>query len=362
MRIKRSLAAFVFGLFTLAGAAQNEKEQVSFNPHWYMQINAGASHTIGEADFSDLISPAAALSGGYQFTPLWGLRFGVSGWQAKGAWASPKSVYDYNFLQGNVDATLDLGNLFCGYNYKRIFNPYIFLGVGVNGAFNNDEAVALNDAGNLMEYLWRDNKISVAGRGGIGAGFRLSDHVYFNLEVNANLLTDKFNSKKGDNVDWHFNALAGIAIKFGKTHKKVEPVVEEEPVPVKPVEETPKQEVKKEEPQKPVEAKVEPLRVNVFFLINSSDIRSAEKSKLMNLAKYMKENPTKKVSVCGYADKETGTPAINSRLSQNRAKAVAELLKKEGIAEDRITVDYKGDTVQPFGDSDKNRVAICISE
>lgn len=361
MRIKRNFAAFVLSMFTLAGAAQNAKEQVSFNPHWYMQINAGASHTIGEADFSDLISPAAALSGGYQFTPLWGLRVGLSGWQAKGAWASPKSVYDYNYLQGNVDATLDLGNLFCGYNYKRIFNPYIFLGVGVNGAFNNDEAVALNDAGYPLEYLWRDNKISVAGRGGIGAGFRLSDHVYFNLEVNANLLTDKFNSKKGENVDWHFNALAGFAIKFGKTHKKAAPVVEET-VPVQPVEEAPKKEEKKDEPLKKTEVKAEPLRVNVFFLINSAHIRNAEKSKLMNLVKFMKENPTKKVSVCGYADKETGTPSINKNLSQKRAKAVAEILKKEGIAEDRITVDYKGDTVQPFGSADQNRVAICISE
>lgn len=82
----------------------------------------------------------------------------------------------------------------------------------------------------------------------------------------------------------------------------------------------------------------------------------------MNLVKFMKENPTKKVSVCGYADKETGTAAINKKLSQERAKAVAEILKKEGIAEDRITVDYKGDTVQPFGAADQNRVAICISE
>ena len=91
-----------------------EEGKTVFNPHWFMQVQAGASHTVGEAKFGDLISPAAALNVGYQFTPLWGLRAGLSGWEAKGAWVSPETIYKYNYLQGNVDATLDLSNLFCG--------------------------------------------------------------------------------------------------------------------------------------------------------------------------------------------------------------------------------------------------------
>ena len=115
-----------------------------------MQVQGGVGYTVGEADFGDLISPAAALNFGYQFTPVWGLRFGVSGWQAKGGWASPATTYKYNYLQGNVDVTLDLGNLFCGYKADRLFNPYFFVGVGLNGAFNNDEAVALHNQGYEM--------------------------------------------------------------------------------------------------------------------------------------------------------------------------------------------------------------------
>ena len=30
------------------------------------------------------------------------MRFGLSGWQSKGAWVSPESVYQYKYLQGNV--------------------------------------------------------------------------------------------------------------------------------------------------------------------------------------------------------------------------------------------------------------------
>lgn len=45
-----------------------------------------------------------------------------------------------------------------------------------------------------------------------------------------------------------------------------------------------------------------------------------------------------------------------------RANAVAEALKAKGITENRINVDYKGDTVQPFSTAEENRVSICIAE
>lgn len=64
----------------------------------------------------------------------------------------------------------------------------------------------------------------IVGRGGLGANIRLSDHVFVNLEVNANALSDKYNSKKAGNADWQFNGLVGFTFKFGKTYKKTEPV------------------------------------------------------------------------------------------------------------------------------------------
>lgn len=223
-------------VFAQEGVLSSRKAEdggkVFFNPHWQLQVQAGAAHTVGEAAFKDLLSPAAALSVGYRFTPVWGVRAVLGGWQARGAWVNPLSKYKYNYLQGNVDATLDLGNLFCGYNHRRVFNPYFFAGVGLNGAFNNDEAVALADAGYDLEYLWSGKKISVAGRAGLGVGIRLTERLALNLEVNGNVLTDKFNSKKAGNADWQFNALAGFTIKFGKSSKCVAAPVKREETPV----------------------------------------------------------------------------------------------------------------------------------
>ena len=101
---------------------------------------------------------------------------------------------------------------------------------------------------------------------------------------------------------------------------------------------------------------------NVFFTINSTYIRKAEGEKLEKLAEWMKANPDFNVALVGYADKETGTPDGNMKLSENRAKVVKERLVKLGVPAERISTAFKGDTVQPFAENNKNRVVICTLE
>lgn len=47
-----------------------------------------------------------------------------------------------------------------------------------------------------MDYLWTEGKFLVAGRLGLGCNLRLNDRLAINIEGNANILSDKFNSKK----------------------------------------------------------------------------------------------------------------------------------------------------------------------
>ena len=97
MKTKCSLFVVLLLLCTSTLFAQSETkaDNVEFNPHWYLQLQGGVAHTVGEAKFKDLISPAAAIYAGYHFTPVWGVRAGFSGWQAKGAWVN-KNRLDYN--------------------------------------------------------------------------------------------------------------------------------------------------------------------------------------------------------------------------------------------------------------------------
>ncbi len=363
MYLRRKILITVLAISGTVMFAQEQRikepEKITFKPHWFIQTQVGVAHTVGEAKFTDLISPAAALNVGYKFAPAFGARVGISGWQAKGGWVNPQQTYQYKYLQGNVDIMADLSTLFCGFNPKRVFNGYIFAGAGLNRGFDNDEANALDTRTYELEYLWQEGKFLVAGRFGLGCNLRLNDRLSINIEANANALSDKFNSKKAGNCDWQLNALVGLSIKLGKSYTKTAPVYyEAEPAVV----EQPKPAPVVEQPQPKKEVVIEPMKQNIFFALNSAKIQDDQKTKITSLVEYLEKHPAAKVSVTGYADVNTGNSKINSKLSEKRAANVAEALKAKGIAANRIKIDFKGDTVQPYATPEENRVSICIAE
>jgi len=366
MNIKKILVA-VFALSTTIAFAQEqrikEESKTIFKPHWFIQAQIGAAHTVGEGEFTDLISPAAAVNVGYKFAPAFGARLGVSGWQAKAGWVTPSQTYQYKYLQGNLDLMADLSTLFCGFNPKRVFNGYIFGGVGLNHAFDNDEANALDTRSHELEYLWQDKQNLVAGRMGLGCDLRLNDRLAINIEGNANVLSDKFNSKKAGNCDWQFNVLAGFSCRLNKKHRKVEApreIIFEETVPVVTKEEPVSQPVLQETKQDLIDSAALTARQDIFFALNSSVILASETAKIDSLVAFMKTHTETQVVITGYADVQTGNPRYNKVLSQRRAEQVAVLLTVNGISRERITVFAKGDTEQPFPVMEQNRVAICL--
>lgn len=363
MYLRRKILITVLAISGTVMFAQEQRikepEKITFKPHWFIQTQVGVAHTVGEAKFTDLISPAAALNVGYKFAPAFGARVGISGWQAKGGWVNPQQTYQYKYLQGNVDIIADLSTLFCGFNPERVFNGYLFAGAGLNRGFDNDEANALDTRTYELEYLWQEGKFLVAGRFGLGCNLRLNDRLSINIEANANALSDKFNSKKAGNCDWQLNALVGLSIKLGKSYTKTAPVYyEAEPAVV----EQPKPAPVVEQPQPKKEVVIEPMKQNIFFALNSAKIQDDQKTKITSLVEYLEKHPAAKVSVTGYADVNTGNSKINSKLSEKRAANVAEALKAKGIAANRIKIDFKGDTVQPYATPEENRVSICIAE
>lgn len=367
-------AATAFAQATYTDANNNEYQ---FKKHAFLNLQGGAQYTLGEAKFDKLLSPNVQLGLGYQFSPVFALRLQANGWQSKGGWngyelartGNPYTAdYKFNYVAPGLDLMFNLSNLFCGWNPNRVFNVTAFLGGGANIAWKNDEVNAIaktlkNLDNYLLQNLWDGTKVQPYGRGGVELAFRLSDAVSFLVEGNANILSDKYNSKKADNPDWYFNALAGFRINLGKTYKKVETPAPE-PAPVQEyVEPTPAPTPAPEVKEEVVEKKVEPFRRDVFFLINSAKIRNSEAGKIQEMVDFLNANPGKKVSVTGYADAGTGNNRINDRLARLRAQIVVKTLKeKYNIPADRIISDSKGSRVQPFAENNKNRVTICIAE
>ena len=383
MKIKNFIAvvalAFAGTLTTNAQATYEAADgtKYEFQKHAFLNLEAGAQYTLGEAKFSKLISPNIQIGLGYQFTPVFGARIQANAWQSKGGWngfvpatggEAYTNDYKFKYVAPGVDFMFNLSNLFCGWNPNRVFNLTAFLGGGANIAWGNGEANDIanslkNSSSYLMDYIWDGSKVRLFGRGGLEASFKLSDAVALTIEGNANILSDKYNSKKAEKkmkADWYFNALVGLKINLGKTYNKIlppPPAPEPEPEPMPVVEPEPAP------APAPAPVVIEPIRRDVFFLINKTEIRTEEAQKVKDIADYMVKYPESKVVVTGYADAGTGNDKINDRLAAGRADAVVKsLVNTYGISQDRITYDSKGSRVQPFAENDLNRVTICIAE
>ena len=327
-----------------------------FVPHWYIRAQGGAACDVGEADFAQLISPSIQFTAGYQFSELFGLRGSLSGLWARNRYAYPEASYKWNFIQPSLEGELNLTPLFLGSDPERKSRAYAFAGVGAAYTFNNDDAVeASNRYGVDFEKLWQKSRWNMAVRAGLGYEYAVTDNIAIGAEVNANMLPDHFNSKrgKGDNRDWHFNALVGVKFTIGRSHGRTNP--EPEPAPARAL-------TRATAPDTVfVDVPVDKLsfNVNIFFIINRSDIRSNQMEKLHRLIAYLDAHPKAFVRLSGYADRDTGNPTINMRLSRERAAAVSQFLQDAGIQEWRIRRFAKGDKVQPFDVPQDNRVCIC---
>jgi outer membrane protein OmpA-like peptidoglycan-associated protein len=316
---------------------------------------------------------------GYNFNKILGARLSVNAWSSKAGIEIDQSdlrgskfseSWKWTYLAPSLELTCNLSNGLFGYKHDRLFTLTGFIGIGANIAWGNDDAhdaywhlsSYLNSTkeDENLEYLWDGTKTRLTGRAGLMGDFRINDRFSAGIEVNANVLSDKYNSKKAGNSDWYFNALAGLKINLGPTYTtRIIPPVEPE---IRYVDKIVEKIV--EVPGKTETIiKVAPLRRDVFFKINSTKIRPTEVQKVADIANYLNDNPSAKVVMTGYADKGTGNATINSRLAAGRAQAVKDMLVKNyNIPESRISYDSKGDTVQPFSENDKNRVTICIAE
>jgi outer membrane protein OmpA-like peptidoglycan-associated protein len=388
MKIKKIFMSCLLLAGVLSASAQEEypKTVYDHNPYWYIQLQGGAQYTLGEIDFSDLISPNVQVALGRQFSPVFGARLAVNAWQSKAGIEAAGNTYKWkwNYVAPGIDLTFNLSNLFCGFNPNRIFNFSVFGGLGANIGWDNKiddikaAAAALypltttaTGTSENTQYAWDGTKVRVFGRAGVAADFKVSDAVTLGLEVNANTLSDRYNSKKAGNWDWYFNALAGVKINLGKTYSTR--TIEAPKVPEKVVERVIERVVEKPAPQvvEPTRAVAEKKEVeetkfrrDIFYLkAGKTWIDKSEYKKVKEVADYMKEHPNCTVEITGYADRGTGNPKINNNLSQRRAQAVANMLiRNYGIKKNRIKVDYKGDTIQPFAKEIENRVAIAICD
>lgn len=352
----------------------------SFWSNWFIQVGAqwnafysSQEHgqDLDKSPFKGFRSnPGVAIAVGKWFTPGIGLRTKLQGMWGKRVWGygeGPEDVSNkYWFL--NEDVLFNLSNMLYGYNEKRVWNFIPFVGGGFGRSMSN----------NLYGM-----DLSV----GILNTFRVSKHVGIHFELgwirsegDVDGYSDEAHNRGWDSHDNNLYAELGLTFNLGKATWDAVPDVDAikaqyqnalDAVNAKLNDANAENDRLKnllanQKPAAPAVTKsVKELvttPVSVFFNINKTNI--ASQKDLVNvraLAKYAKDNNSN-LLVTGFADSATGTPEINQKLSEGRAKAVAEELVKMGVDNGKIKTASKGgvDTLSPI--SFNRRATVQVTE
>lgn len=370
---------------TSASAQEKVIEKAKFSDNWFIQAQGGASYTFSEyyrdGSFGKLITPQVALSFGKHFTPVFGLRAQVAGWESKSKYPAKDDYYKHKYIQGSLDGMWNLTNIFGEYNPNRAVDFYGFVGLAfVHGKSNN--SVNINEGRDPQEFDKKGvNKSNmVLPRLGFQLDYHVSNVVSLNLEANGTLLEDRFNGIVQDrSYDGMVNVLAGVTFHINRGFKqsdvysqseidKLNSQINEHRAALADRDNAIaglKDELAKKPKvvieEKAVEETIEEVLMNavVVFKLGKSELQDNQEINIFNAAKFFQDNLDYRCVITGYADKATGSAKVNQRISEQRAEAVKKVMvEKFGISADRITTQASGDKVQPFQNDAWNRVVI----
>ena len=350
-------ATLMLGLCVPAMAENTSDDGLDYKPAPYMFIGlqGGAQTTFSKNyDNLKLITPTASFSFGAFFTPVVGARLHFNGIWNKGGYDENglNFKYDYKYMTTNLDLMINLVNLFSKRCYSK-WNVYLISGFGLNTAWGNDDAYANKQ---LLPLAYEGTRFSHNIRVGAMLDYNIAKHWSVNLEVSGNSLSDRYNSKLTNHDDWQLTTQLGIAYKFG--YKKKPVVKAPEPEPVEEVWETRTDTTWYDETIFEEVKRDRNIEKQIFFGLRKDGV-DATQAQITEVAEFLKGVENGEITITSYADKGTGNPKINMGYSKKRAESTKKALVKAGVDEKMIkTVEWKGDTVQPFPENDKNRCSI----
>ena len=398
--IKLMLGVFAALLLLSPNASAQNKDSdgnVIRGPYETNRIFDNSSIVVGAGLNMTLMHPTSPKSWGnlglamdINFNKWWTPYVGGRlGWH--GLWNSSKQVFDesniaadtpYGFNYFHGDILWNVFNTFGGYKADRFWdlNPYIGMGM-----------LDVTDKRNILSKNASHNREYALGVG-LQNVLKVTEAINFVIDLQALVSPASKYSTTGGRILFFPSATFGLAFNIGKTcfYRHSERVPAILPVPFTEGEykalENKLAALQKENKSlkdriaalqedidqykkllcdgntyiyengqfTPVEAKAG-APVAVYFDCGSASISEREKAHLEYFAEQL-VNADTKLLVKGYADKQTGSAKRNQQLSEQRVKAVVDLLKKAGANEANIEANALGATVQPFDGAVKNRV------
>ena len=378
-----ALAALAASALQAQEPAQKPAYKTSFvkdgKAHWFLEVGdaatislAGNNRDVNFTDRVSLLNPSLAI--GRWSTPAFGMRLTLQGGKTfdyarpAGLWAAATTTngylrHDVTYGFAQYDFLFDLVNYFAPYKENRFFHVIPFLGVGL-GYKHEVEAINVKD---------KSHRFSPLADAGLQLKLRLARFVDFNLEgkitaSDLRLPSQEDHVKSGTD----FIAQAGASLTFHLGRKAFEAITPNDEALIADLNgqinalraenaELAKRPVRCPDVEIPVaDSKV--IGNVIYFRLNSAVVDKNQMINVYNIAEYAKSN-TETITLVGYADRQTGNPNYNMALSKRRAEAVANILvKKYGISRDRLKIDWKGDTVQPYAENVWNRIVLMSAE
>ena len=325
--------------------------------NWFVSANFGANTLFAEhssqAKFKNTITFMPELAVGKMFNPWWGLRLQGGGGSLHGFTENAESMLHMHYAHLNLDFMLGLINFFAKYKPDRTFDLVPFFGVG---------------------GMIRKNQQSFTIHGGLQGKFRLSERFDANVEVQGLVFNDKIVKEGGFPNDGLTGLTAVVTYYFKGRGFRTAPkqAVLDEMAAANLVlasrvtelqNRPPEIKVVEKEIIRPVEKQMidvyESIPATIPFKFNSAVVQDIYDPLIYNIGTFMKNNPDAKIRIVGYADK-FGPINVNLKISQERAEAVANMLKKEyGISSDRMQIEYVGKEKPYYKNNNKwNRCAM----
>ena len=392
--------------FTLITYSQQKENTApgAFRPAWYVGANGGYNIFLGEGNnffnedkphiftLKDNGSYLGRFVLGYDFTPAIGIR-GMLGY-VNTNWPNAFLTDKYNFSTEmlSADFMLNLSNLNNHFDPNRKLDFLAFAGLGMG---YRDQ--------NLIQNL---SPITGIVRLGLESDFKLSQDWKLNLILEGNVATDNYNDLALSPLPFDLIGALTVGVTYrlpepapqiAKVAVSKQPVLETKPQPdnspaIAAVP-TPAPVVPAPTPVPAPDTAVVPapqpvtvptvvpqpqpepkavastifrpakLWINIFYPISRVGIHTTRQNNaIAKVVEFLNAYPDSKIVISGYADRGTGTAAVNKNTSKKRAQNVTKLLTtKYAINASRIKTTWYGDRVQPYKQVSMNRLTTIKS-
>lgn len=384
--MKKLLVFSLVMLLALGVSAQEEEVigmQYKYGPYvtagvcdnWFVTVGGGVQVYFGGHDFKKgfwkQAAPAVDVAVGKWFLPTVGARLEWSGIKGKsmgrGLYADgtlPAKGYALQKFNSSIlhaDFLYNLSNAIGGYRADRFWSFVPYVGFGWAHSWNSK---------------YHNNQI--AANTGIIHNLRICCALDATIDMRATALGRRYDLYDNPRAfDYFVTVTAGITYNFcerGFQRANELVVVEDCSQYINEINELKSmveqanaqrdkyiKQLTAEKKRKPA-VKEKPVHivgnVAVFFAINSAEITEQGMINIGYIAEIIK-NTDKKFTLYASADRDTGTPEYNQKLSQRRGEAVFDLLVgKFGINPSQLEIRAVGSSEQMFDGAACNRVVV----